>query len=445
MSWTLLSAMLVAAVAAAALVMIALRSQVGRRRTLVREAELQQSERRLEALLRNCSDMIMVVAADATVMYQAGSAGLLMGDELGASLTECVAPEDAPRLLELCQTNGSAGAELEMRYADGSLHTCEVQAAGLIDDSAWWGAVLNIRDISDRRKLERERAKNARLKERVAAEQEKHELQARLLHAQRLESIGALAGGVAHDFNNLLGVIQNYVGFIREDLPPDSESRDDVEQIGRAVERGTRLTQQLLAFRKRKTGETQVLDAGEVIADMQALLDRPLGARIELQYARPENLWPVHGDPSDIEQIVLNLVVNARDALPDGGEITVEAGNVVLDVAEAGELDVPAGRYVRLSVADNGCGIDPDTLRRVWEPLFTTKPADRGTGLGLATVRGIATQAHGAAAISSVLGSGTRVEVYLPTTHASPSGESTPPESNGSIAEASAGRPSRNP
>jgi two-component system cell cycle sensor histidine kinase/response regulator CckA len=420
-----------------------------RRRTKLRESELEQSERRLEALLRNCSDMIMVVAADATVMYQAGSAHLLLGDQLayGANLTDFVAADDAPLLLELCQTQGSAGAELEMRYADGSLHTCELQAAGLIDDSAWWGAVLNVRDISDRRKLERERAKNAQLKARVAAEQEKHELQARLLHAQRLESIGALAGGVAHDFNNLLGVIQNYVGFIREDLPPDSESRDDVEQIGRAVERGTRLTQQLLAFRKRKAGETQVLDAGEVIADMQALLDRPLGSRIGLRYERPDELWLVQADPSDIEQIVLNLVVNARDAMPDGGEITIDAQNVELCDGEAAELQVAAGRYVRISVADDGCGIDAETLARVWEPLFTTKPADKGTGLGLATVRGIATQAHGTAAISSVLGAGTRVEVYLPTTDAPLSGaDSSPsPDSSRSTAEASAGRPSRNP
>jgi signal transduction histidine kinase len=159
------------------------------------------------------------------------------------------------------------------------VHLCEVSAAGLIDESAWWGVVLNIRDIGERRKLELEleREKTAKLKERVAVERERHELEARLPHAQRLESIGALAGGVAHDFNNLLAVIANYVGFVREDLPDDSEVREDVEQIGRAVERGMRLTRQLLAFRKRKTGEIQLLDVDELIRGMQALLARPLG------------------------------------------------------------------------------------------------------------------------------------------------------------------------
>jgi two-component system, cell cycle sensor histidine kinase and response regulator CckA len=390
-----------------------------RRRGEQRENELRQSERRLQALLRNCSDMILVVAPDATVMYHAGSAGLVLGEDptcaAGTNLTECVDPDDVSRLLELCQTLDTDGAEMQMRYADGSVHLCEVSAAGLIDESAWWGVVLNIRDISERRKLELEREKTAKLKERVAVERERHELEARLLHAQRLESIGALAGGVAHDFNNLLAVIANYVGFIREDLPDDSEVREDVEQVGRAVERGMRLTKQLLAFRKRRTGETQMLDVDEVIGGMQALLARPLGSHIQLGYEPADGLWPVHADPSEVEQIVLNLVVNARDALADGGEITIAAENVECSGDAHGDAGLAPGRYVKISVADTGCGIPADTLEHVWESLFTTKPPDKGTGLGLPTVRGIARKAHGEATISSTVGQGTCVDVFLPT------------------------------
>jgi len=407
-----------AAVLLLALVAVSLRARRSRDQARTREGELLASERRLRALLRSCADMIIVVAPDASVMYHAGSAGLVLGQDpaqsQGTNLTEYINPDDASLLVELCQTPDTAGGEIRMCYADGSQHLCDVQATGLIDESAWWGSVLNIRDISERRKLELERAKTAQLKERVAAEQEKRELEARLLHAQRLESIGALAGGVAHDFNNLLAVILNYVGFVREDLPADSESLADVEQIGRAAERGTRLTKQLLAFRKRKVGDKQVLDVGEVISGMQALLDRPLGRHIELRYEPPEGLWQVLADPSDIEQIVLNLVVNARDALASGGQITISAENVELSDALAAELEVSASRYVRISVADDGCGIDPDTLSHVWEPLFTTKPADQGTGLGLNTVRGIARHASGAATISSTVGVGTHVDVYLP-------------------------------
>ena len=314
------------------------------------ERDLRHSERRLKALLRNCSDMIVVVAPDATVIYQTGSEASILGkdraDLEGTNLADCVDSEYVPLLLELCQTAEIAGGELQMRHSDGTLRLCEVRATGLIDDSAWWGSVLNIRDISERRKLELERAKNAQLKERVAAECEKSELQARLLHAQRLESIGALAGGVAHDFNNLLAVIRNYVGFVREDLPTDSEVLGDIEQIDRAAERGTRLTHQLLAFRKRRAGDTQVLDVREIIAGMQTLLDRPLGSHIQLVYERAAVLWPVHADPSDIEQIVLNLVVNARDALATGGQITIDAQNLELAEPEAARARRPA-RAVR--------------------------------------------------------------------------------------------------
>ena len=264
--------------------------------------------------------------------------------------------------------------------------------------------------------LQRAATQRVELRERVKAEREKRQLQERLQHAQRLESVGALAAGVAHDFNNLLAVILNYAGLVRDELPLGSQSRSDVDEIADAAERGARLTEQLLAFGQRKIGETEMLDVGEVIAGMHTLLDRPLGPHIQFRYQPGRGLWPVEADRADIEQIVLNLVVNSRDAVGTGGRITAVVENVELSADQTAELDVALGRYVRVSVVDDGCGIDADTLPHVWEPFFTTHPPGEGSGLGLATVYGIARQAGGGVAISSTPGGGTQVDVYMPAT-----------------------------
>ncbi len=224
-----------------------------------------------------------------------------------------------------------------------------------------------------------------------------------------------MAGGVAHDFNNLLMIIHNYVTLVRDELPEGSQGREDIDEIGRAAERGGRLTRQLLAFARRKPGAPEVLDVDEVITGMRQLLDRPLGQHIDLCYEPRSELWPVEIDRADLEQIVLNLVINSRDALDaEGGQITVSVENVEVSEERAVDLDMWAGGYVRLAVADDGCGIDAETLDRVWEPFFTTKGAIEGSGLGLATVHGIAHQAGGGTAIMSIPGEGTTVEVYLP-------------------------------
>ena len=177
---------------------------------------------------------------------------------------------------------------------------------------------------------------------------------------------------------------------------------------------GTRLTEQLLAFGQRRSGEPEVLDVDELIGGMRQLLARPLGSHVELRYAGRPDLWRVEADPSDLEQIVLNLVINARDAVEGEGRIGVAVENVELSDGDADALRVSPGRYVRLSVTDDGCGIDEDTLSRVWEPFFTTKPPNEGSGLGLATVHGIVQQAGGATRISSELGRGTTVSAFLP-------------------------------
>ncbi len=418
-------------------------------------SRLEASEQRLGSLIEHSTDIVTVLGEDLRITWQAKSIRAVLGyevsDWLGTLFSDHVHPDDRRKLAEFVERarerpDFSSMLELRLRDADGHVRWFEIAASNRLHDESVQGYVLNIRDATDRRRLESEqrtrelvqqrsatqRVEIERLRERMEAEREKLQLQERLQHAQRLESVGALAGGVAHDFNNLLAIILNYVSFVRDELPPGGQARLDIDEIGRAAERGARLTQQLLAFGQRKIGDTEVLDVGGVIAGMHLMLKRPLGGHIELSYERRADLWPVEADPTDVEQIVLNLVVNARDAMSDGGTIDVSAENVAIAAGAADELDIAAGRYLRVSVSDDGCGIDPDTLAHVCEPFFTTKPPGEGSGLGLATVYGIARQAGGTVSISSEVGTGTRVDVYLPASESeapvSRNGRPPPPQ-----------------
>jgi PAS domain S-box-containing protein len=398
---------------------------------------LEASEQRLESLIENSTDVVTVLDDDLRIVWQARSIRAVLGfdarDWLGTRFADHVHPDDRDKVTEFVErARGNPGysrlLEIRLRAASGRVRWFEIAACNRLHDESVRGFVLNIRDATDRRRLESERRTRElmqqrtatqrleiqALRERMEAEHQKRQLRERLQHVQRLESVGALAGGVAHDFNNLLAIILNYVSFVRDELPEESQARADVDEIGRAAERGAHLTEQLLAFGQRKVGETEILDVAEVIAGMRTLLDRPLGQHIELRYERKPDLWRVEADPTDIEQIMLNLVVNARDALDGGGVIIASAENVEVFADRAAQLDMAPGCYVRISVEDNGCGIDKDTLGHIWEPFFTTKPPGEGSGLGLATVYGIGRQNGGGVAIASELGVGTKVDVYLP-------------------------------
>jgi signal transduction histidine kinase/CheY-like chemotaxis protein len=276
------------------------------------------------------------------------------------------------------------------------------------------------------------RARIAAEQARAESEHQKRQLQERLQRAQRLETVGALAAGVAHDFNNLLAVIINLVGCVSDELPTDSEALSDVKQIGRAAGRAAQLTARLLAFGQPTTGEKEMLNVSEVISDTRTVLERQLGSGVELRSERPAEPWPVHADRNDLEQIVLNLVINAGDAVAACGRITISIENIELDELNAAELDMSLGRYVRLAVSDDGCGMDEDTLARVWDPFFTTKAPGAGTGLGLSSVYGIAQHAGGGVSITSAVGRGTRVEVYLPVSvgHEAEAAGACPSETN---------------
>lgn len=236
--------------------------------------------------------------------------------------------------------------------------------------------------------------------ERRRNAEERAELEHRLAQAQRLESVGQLAGGVAHDFNNLLSVILTCVGFASRELPQEHPVRDDVEEIGRAADRAAALTRQLLMFSRREVVKPEVLDVGSLLGDLERLLNRTLSERITLRITVGPGLVPVLADRAQLEQVLVNLAVNARDAMPDGGTLAIAVGGV-----EGG---------VRITVVDDGAGMPEEVRERAFEPFFTTKDPGQGTGLGLATVHGIVTDSGGTVEIESAPGHGTDVTIFLP-------------------------------
>ena len=240
-------------------------------------------------------------------------------------------------------------------------------------------------------------------------------LEAQFLHAQKMEAVGRLAGGIAHDFNNVLSVILSYAEVMREDMKPDDPRRADVEEIEKAGLRAVELTRQLLAFSRRQVLETKVLNPNAAIGWIAKMLRQLLGADIELATLPADDLWNVKVDPGQLEQVLMNLAVNARDAMPHGGKLTIETANVTLDEAHSTtHPDVRAGDYVQIAVGDSGLGMDADTQARIFEPFFTTKEKEKGTGLGLATVFGIVRQSEGHIAVESEPGVGTTFRIYLP-------------------------------
>ena len=243
---------------------------------------------------------------------------------------------------------------------------------------------------------------------------ERLELEEQFRQAQKLEAVGRLAGGVAHDFNTLLGSILGYGEMLLDRVGADDVLRRPVEQIRRGAERGAALTRQLLAFSRRQVLKPEVLDLRAVLVEMDDMLRRLIGAEYELEHRHDPELGPVKVDAGQIQQVIMNLVVNACDAMAGGGQIRLATDNVDVDETHPDRASVLApGRYVRIQVSDTGCGMDEQTRKQVFEPFFTTKEKGKGTGLGLSTVYGIVRQSGGGVAVDSRVGEGTTFKVYL--------------------------------
>ena len=252
------------------------------------------------------------------------------------------------------------------------------------------------------------------ISDQVKAETEREKLQDQLAQARRLEAVGRLAGGVAHDFNNMLQTILGNAELALEDLPPGSSARDDVEEIRQAAQRSANLTRQLLAFARRQTIVPRPLDLNEAVAGTLKLIQRLIGEGIQLAWHPDAHPCPVEMDPSQLDQILVNLCGNARDAMSGQGVLTIETGATRLDAADARREAAVPGEYVVLAIHDNGCGMDRETLEHIFEPFFTTKDIGAGTGLGLATVYGIVRQNHGFIRVASTPGQGSFFEIYFP-------------------------------
>jgi PAS domain S-box-containing protein len=370
------------------------------------ETALRASEERFRALVENSSDALFLIDGEGRVTYVAASSQRHLGwkpDEmLGQSVFDFLHPDDREvagiRMSEALQRPGEiVSAELRFRHADGAWRIMEAVGVNRLNDPPVGAIILNARDITERRKLEEQ-----------------------LRQAQKMEAVGQLAGGVAHDFNNLLTAILGYCNLMIDDVPKEDPLRQDLEEIKSAGERAAGLTRQLLAFSRRQMLQPQVVDINALVRQLEKLLRRLISEDVELVTALAPNLPAVKVDPASIEQVLVNLAVNARDAMPRGGRLTIETATVELDSTyTVTHPSVEPGRYVMIAVSDTGEGMDAATRERVFEPFFTTKEQGRGSGLGLATVYGIVKQSGGSIWVYSEPGQGTSFKVYLPPTDSS--------------------------
>ena len=378
---------------------LALRAQELQRQQA--EAALRASEERFRALVENSSDALLLLDAEGRLTYTTLSSQRHLDwkadDVIGHSVFDFLHSDDREtmtgRMAETLQNPGApVTAEARFQHGDGNYRTMEVVAVNRLGDPSVRAIVVNARDITDRRRLEEH-----------------------LRMVQKMEAVGALAGGVAHDFNNLLTAILGYCNLMLDDVPKEDPLRQDLEEIRSAGERAAALTRQLLAFSRRQMLQPQIVDVNTLVRQLEKLLRRMLSEDVVLVTALAPDLHTVKVDPSSIEQVLVNLAVNSRDAMPDGGQLTIETANVDLDSGYA-ETHVPVipGRYVMLAVGDTGQGIDAATKARIFEPFFTTKEQGKGSGLGLATVYGIVKQSGGYIWVYSESGHGTVFKVYFP-------------------------------
>ena len=379
---------------------------------------LQRSEAQFRSLIENVSDFIVVLKADGTVRYASPSFERELGkDVVGQNIAKFATDEsrsDIERLLAAAQAQPapeegapiSAEAEFRIQQRGGGVRTLEASATNLLQHPAVSGIVMTARDVTERRRLEEQ-----------------------LMRAQRMEAIGTLSGGVAHDFNNILTVILGHTEVLLHALESSPEEHSHLKSIDEASRRASALTRQLLAFSRKQVLQPRIFNLNTLVVDLDKMLRRMISEDIELETVTDPSLGATKADPGQIEQVVMNLVVNARDAIQGGGRITVETANVSLDDEYVREhAGARVGPHVMLAVSDTGEGMGPDVLPHIFEPFFTTKEVGKGTGLGLSTVYGIVRQSGGNIFVYSQPGRGTTFKIYLPRVDEPAPAVSEPPK-----------------
>jgi len=373
----------------------------------VANESLKKSEQRFRSLIQDLSDVILVLAADGTLYYASHSAERIFGhaspDLVGRNISSFIHAEDQLKLRDCLekaalQPGGTFATEFRLRRKDESWICLEATGNPMSDDPSAGRILLTCRDVTERRRLEQE-----------------------LGQSQKMEAIGRLAGGIAHDFNNILMIIGGYAEMILGQLHPEDPLCKSASPILKIVDRGSALTKRLLAFSRKQVMSPRNVDLNAALEDMSKILPRLLGEEIEIVISPGKNTGMIYADYVQLEQVLINLAVNSRDAMSQGGRLTIETANVDFDESHSpAQPFIVPGSYVLLAVTDTGCGMSAETRSHVFEPFFTTKEEGKGTGLGLSIVYGIVKRSGGYIIVDSEVNAGTSVKIYFPRVEAAP-------------------------
>jgi PAS domain S-box-containing protein len=391
--------------AAAAMVMGALLilrqfAELAENRRLFR-AQIER-EARFRSLVQNSSDVVLIVDDRGVITYVSPAATSVFGADAtvapGTPFRHLLPADDAGVADTLLGRGPHEAPRFETRMQISPGRWCEVEAVwtDLRDDPAVRGIVVNCRDVTDRNEIERH-----------------------LHHTQEMDAVGPLAGGLAPDLNNVLAIIRGYTELLRADLPDGSPASGDLDHIVDAVDRASGVTKMVLALSRKQPGEKRLLNLNQVIEGLEPMLRQLIKDQVKVRLSLDAGLASVWADQGQMEQVLVNLATNARDAMPDGGALVIATAHRSVDAAGPATGALPAGDYVSLTVSDEGTGMGPDVVSRIFEPFFSTKPKDRGLGLGLAIVHGILTDMGGSVLVHSTKGKGSTFTVLVPRAHAS--------------------------
>jgi PAS domain S-box-containing protein len=387
----------------------------------------QASERRFRSLIENGVSVYAIVAADGTVLYESPTLervyGYSPGELEGTQIMDLVHADDQPAAQHafgrlLANPGQVHSIEVRYRHRNASWRVIEVAGVNLLGDPAVGGIILTSHDVTERKQAELEvRALNETLEVRVQERTEElRKSEEQLRQFEKLQAIGRLAGGIAHDFNNQLTAIIGCLDMLQLQLKDDDASRAYLTTASRASRRAAGLTSQLLAFSRKSRHLAVPVDMRDIVAEVVSLLRHSIDKRIAIKQALNDDGHVIIGDPAQLQSALLNLAVNARDAMPNGGEVVFASATVDVNAQDSSEqgLNLEPGRYLRLTVADTGMGIDAETRSHIFEPFFTTKEVGSGTGMGLAAAYGTARMHRGSLTVDSEPGKGARFHLYLP-------------------------------